>query len=392
MTDASTGLQAITASHLQISPLRRLREMVVRRSLLVAVLVSVLVSVLILWSLLSEAWDFVIHVVWSDTWGQLGWFPRRGIYDIPTILIPTLIVTLIAMIVAGPLGLGAAIYLSEYASRRVRSWIKPILEILAGIPSVVLGFFALTWIAPNLVARVGRNVFLIIGVAILAVYVVVAARIAITQLKKLKSRTTNSASAADVSTENATWITLTASLVVLTAVLLIGVVWFMNVWVDFIPASAGSLAAAGIGVGMLTIPLVASVSEDAMAAVPDSLREASAGLGAERMTTATNVVVPAALSGIVAAFIVATSRAIGETMVVFLAGGAADASEFTVSPFDGGLTMTAAMASLASGTDNVVGEGLTFQSLYFVGLMLFLITLGLNLVAARFVTRLREAY
>lgn len=392
MTDASTGLQAITASHLQISPLRRLREKIVRRSFLVAVLVSVLVSALILWSLLSEAWDFIVHVVWSDTWGQLGWFPRRGIYDIPTILIPTLIVTLIAMIVAGPLGLGAAVYLSEYASRRVRSWIKPILEILAGIPSVVLGFFALTWIAPNLVARVGKNVFLIIGMAILAVYVVVAARIASAQLKKLKSRTANSESAADASTENATWITLMASLVVLTAVLFIGVMWFINVWVDFIPASAGSLAAAGIGVGILTIPLVASVSEDAMAAVPNSLREASAGLGAERMTTATDVVVPAALSGIVAAFIVATSRAIGETMVVFLAGGAADASEFTISPFDGGLTMTAAMASLASGTDNVVGEGLTFQSLYFVGLMLFLITLGLNLVAARFVTRLREAY
>ncbi|MDE0268129.1 MAG: ABC transporter permease subunit [Acidimicrobiaceae bacterium] len=392
MTDASTGLQAITASHLQISPLRRLREMVVRHTLLVAVLVSVMVSALILWSLLSEAWDFIVHVVWSDTWGQLGWFPRRGIYDIPTILIPTFIVTLIAMIVAGPLGLGAAIYLSEYAGSRVRSWIKPILEILAGIPSVVLGFFALTWIAPNLVARIGKNVFLIIGLAILAAYVVVAARIATTQLKKLKSRATDREFTVDTGMENTTWITLTASLVVLTAVLAMGVVWFIDVWVDFIPASAGSLAAAGIGVGILTIPLVASVSEDAMAAVPNSLREASAGLGAEKMTTATNVIVPAALSGIVAAFIVATSRAIGETMVVFLAGGAADASEFTISPFDGGLTMTAAMASLASGTDNVVGEGLTFQSLYFVGLVLFLITLGLNLVAARFVARLREAY
>ena len=129
-----------------------------------------------------------------------------------------------------------------------------------------------------------------------------------------------------------------------------------------------------------------------MAAVPSSLREASAGLGARKMTTATMVVVPAAISGVVAAFIVAISRAIGETMVVFMAGGAADAAQFTDSPFDGGLTMTAAMASLASGTDSVVGEGLTFQSLYFVGLLLFLITLSLNIVAVRFVSKVREAY
>ena len=168
--------------------------------------------------------------------------------------------------------------------------------------------------------------------------------------------------------------------------------WLLNVWLDFAPARAGSLAAAGIGVGILTIPLVASISEDAMAAVPDSLREASAGLGARKIATATTVVLPAAISGIVAAFIVAISRAIGETMVVFLAGGAADAARFADSPFEGSLTMTAAIASLASGTDSVVGEGLTFQSLYFVGLLLFVITLGLNIVAARFVSKVREAY
>ena len=110
------------------------------------------------------------------------------------------------------------------------------------------------------------------------------------------------------------------------------------------------------------------------------------------MTTTTQVVLPAAVSGIVAAFIIGISRALGETMVVFMAGGAADAAEFTSSPFDGGLTMTAGMASLATGTDNVVGEGLTFQSLYFVGLVLFLITLGLNVIAGRFVSRVRERY
>ncbi len=383
MTDASAAMKQITIDILQIAPARRRREVVIHYVLLVTALVSVLVSVLIVWSLIAEAWTFVTGVVWADTWGQSGWFPRRGLYDIPTIIVPTVIVTVIAMIVAGPLGLGAAVYLSEYANRRMRAWLKPLLEILAGIPSVVLGFFALTWIAPNLVGHVGKNAFLSIGAVILAGYAAIAARVARAKLRQYRDRSTEESSAL---------IGLVASVSVLAGVFLLSLMWLLNVWGDFAPARAGSLAAAGIGVGILTIPLVASVSEDAMAAVPDSLREASAGLGARKMTTATAVVLPAAVSGIVAAFIVATSRAIGETMVVFLAGGAADAAQFTDSPFEGGLTMTAAMASLASGTDNVVGEGLTFQSLYFVGLLLFLITLGLNIIAARFVARVREAY
>ena len=343
---------------------------------------SVLVSALIVWSLLREAWTFITEVVWADTWGQQGWFPRRGLYDIPTIIVPSIIVTAIAMVVAGPLGLGAAIYLSEYASSRVRAWLKPSLEILAGIPSVVLGFFALTWIAPNLVGHVGRNTFLLLGGSILLGYAVVAAGMARTRIKQYRSGTVDPSAR----------IGIFASIAVLLVVFALAMVWMFNVWLDFAPNNAGSLAAAGIGVGILTIPLVASISEDAMAAVPHSLREASAGLGARKMSTASLVVVPAAISGVVAAFIVAISRAIGETMVVFMAGGAADAAQFTDSPFDGGLTMTAAMASLASGTDSVVGEGLTFQSLYFVGLLLFLITLSLNIVAARFVSKVREAY
>ena len=381
MADAGAASPPITVEMLRIAPDRRRRETVMRISLLVAALVSVLVSVLIVWSLVSEAWAFVVNVEWAETWGQVGWFPRRGLYDIPSIMVPTAIVTLIAMIVAGPLGLGAAVYLSEYASVRVRAWLKPVLEILAGIPSVVLGFFAVTWIAPNLVARIGKDLFLAIGVTVLASYAVVAARVVRSKVKRYRA-----------SPEGSALIGLVAAVVLMTAVLALGVGWMLIVWADFMPARAGSLAAAGIGVGILTTPLVASVSEDAMAAVPDSLREASAGLGAGRMTTATKVVVPAAISGVVAAFIVATSRAIGETMVVFLAGGAADAARFADSPFDGGLTMPAAMASLASGTDNVVGEGLTFQSLYFVGLLLFTITLALNIAAARFVGRLREVY
>ena len=383
MTGASVAHPvALTAEHLQIAPTRRRREVIVRYSLLMAALGTVVVSALIVWSLVSEAWTFITGVAWADTWGQLGWFPRRGLYDIPTIVIASIIVTAIAMLVAGPLGLGAAVYLSEYANRRVRAWLKPALEILAGIPSVVLGFFALTWIAPNLVGRIGKNTFLVIGVVILAGYAVIAAGVARNRIKHYRGS----------GAEPSSLIAAIGAIAVLVAIFALVGAWLLNVWFEFAPARAGSLAAAGIGVGVLTVPLVASISEDAMAAVPDSLREASAGLGARRMATATTVVLPAAISGIVAAFIVAVSRAIGETMVVFLAGGAADAARFTDSPFEGSLTMTAAMASLASGTDSVVGEGLTFQSLYFVGLLLFAITLGLNVVAARFVARVREAY
>ncbi|MEO7428096.1 MAG: ABC transporter permease subunit, partial [Acidimicrobiales bacterium] len=153
-----------------------------------------------------------------------------------------------------------------------------------------------------------------------------------------------------------------------------------------------NLVAAGIAVGILSIPLVASVSEDALRAVPSALREASYGMGARKITTVTGVVVPAAVSGLVAAFILAVSRAIGETMVVFIAGGAAGNQAFQTNPFKPGLTMTAAMATQAQGTDQVVGQALTFQSLYFVGAVLFVVTLVLNIFANRFVRRVRESY
>ncbi len=279
-----------------------------------AALFTILISSLIVYALFAEAWVFMRDVDWGSTWGEIGWFPRRGIYDMPTLIIASLWTTAIAMAVAAPVGLGAAIYLAEYAHPRTRRILKPILEILAGIPSVVLGFFALSWIAPNVVANIGGE------------------------------------------------------------------------------GGRGSIMAAGIGVGILTIPLVASISEDAMKAVPSSLREASAGMGAKRVTTVLRVVLPASVSGLVAAMIVAVSRALGETMVVFMAGGAADAAIKTYSPYEGSLTMTAAMASLASGTDSVVGEGLTFQSLFFVGLVLFVITLFLNMIGNRFVARVREKY
>jgi phosphate transport system permease protein len=285
----------------------------------VAAALSVLISTLILVSLFSNGIEFFTDVDWGRVFANDAWNPRQGRYSISTIVAGSLIVTGVAMLVATPLGLGAAVYLSEYARPSVRSALKPILEVLAGIPSVVLGVFALNWIAPDVVGFFfGES-----------------------------------------------------------------------------EGRGGSMLAAGIGVGILTIPLMASVSEDAMRAVPDSLRHASAGLGARPMATTLRVVLPAAVSGIVAAFILAASRAIGETMVVFIAGGAADSATFTANPLDGSLTMTAAMASLATGTDSVRtgAEGeLAIASLYFVGIVLFFLTLALNLIADRFVRRVREAY
>jgi phosphate transport system permease protein len=204
------------------------------------------------------------------------------------------------------------VYLAEYASPKVRRVVKPVLEVLAGIPSVVLGFFALTFLTPNVIQPI------------------------------------------------------------------------------FADAKTFNLLAAGIGVGILSIPLVASVSEDAMRAVPRSLREASYGLGARRMTTALRVVVPAAVSGIIAALMLAASRAIGETMIVAVAAGAPQARTFN--PLEPGGTMTSAMVLLATGSDQVTGNTAAFQSLFFVGLLLFLITLVLNVAGDAFVRRARQRY
>jgi phosphate transport system permease protein len=280
---------------------------------MLAASVSIVISALIVWSLARETWTFVSQVDPAALWTD-GWFPRRGMYDVKTLVAGSLIVTGIAILVAAPLGLGAAIYMSEYAPPRVRMVLKPVLEILAGIPSVVLGFFALTFISPSIVQKL------------------------------------------------------------------------------FDDATQFNMLAAGIGVGLLTIPLVASISEDALRSVPDALREAAYGVGARKITTTLQVVVPAAVSGLVAAFIVAISRAIGETMVVFLAAGATGGALFTYDPLGPGQTMTAAIASQAAGTDQVVGEGLTFQSLFFVGSLLFLTTLLLNIIADRYVRRVRQKY
>ncbi len=302
----------LTPADFQIAGRRRTRELLVRAFFLSAAGLSILISGAIIFSLLGNALYFLINVDASALLAD-GWFPRRGLYGIPTIVAGTLVISGVAMLVATPLGLGAGIYLSEYASPRVRKLLKPILEILASIPSVVLGFFALTWISPNLVQP------------------------------------------------------LTG-------------------------APLSNMASAGLAVGILITPLVASISEDAMHAVPSYLREASYGLGARKRTTTLRVVVPAAVSGIVAALLLGVSRAIGETMIVSIAAGGTGGSLFEVNPFEPGQTMTAAMTALAIGSDNVRGAELTFESLFFVGMLLFLMTLALNLISEAFVRRVRRQY
>lgn len=313
MNTHTAGVELAHVLQRQANPRRRRKERWVRWALELAVAISVLISILIIVVLVNQAAQFLTSINLSSLWAD-GWFPRRGEFDIATLLIGTLLVTVIAMLIAIPLGLGAAIYLSEYANPRVRKLLKPILEVLAGIPSVVLGFFALSFITPEIVQRI----------------------------------------------------------------------WSF--------ANPLNIAAAGIGVGILTIPIIASISEDALGAVPRPLRHASTGLGARKLSTTVRVVVPAAVSGLVASGIVAVSRAVGETMVVAIAMGASGGALRTWDITGNGQTMTAAMISLATGTDQVKGSSEAFQSLFFIGLVLFVITLVLNLIGERFVRRIRHRY
>jgi len=304
----------VTVEALRGNARRLRRERAMRGLFFAAASLSVVITAAIILSLAGGAIDFLSKVELSTLWSE-GWFPRRNLFDVKTIFAGTLIVSVIAMFVAAPLGLGAALYLSEYAKPRARRSLKPILETLASVPSVVMGFFALRFISPEIVQRFFGS---------------------------------------DVPIFN--------------------------------------LLSAGIAVGLLVTPLVASVAEDSMHAVPNALREASFGLGARRRATSLHVVAPAAVSGISAAIILGVSRAIGETMIVAIVAGGTGGSLFNLSPLKGGQTMTAAITALATGSDQVRGSGPAYPSLFFVGLLLFLITLGLNLLSERFVRRVRRQY
>ena len=316
MATSATGQGGKVLASLQGNPRRRRKEKTIQAVLSGAAGVSILISAGIVVSLLFRALNFLSDVDLSALWSGI-WRPRQRQFDLVSLFLGSFVVTVIAMVVATPLGLGAAIYLSEYARPRVRRMLKPVLETLAGIPSVVIGFFALTLINPVIVQGV------------------------------------------------------------------------------FGATNTFTMMAAGIGVGILTIPLVASVAEDAMYAVPGALREAAYGIGARRRTVTIRVVFPAAISGIVAALILGISRALGETMVVAIAAGATGNASRTIDPLDPNQTLTAAIASLAIGSDQVktAGSGLNaFEVLYLLGLILFVFTFALNLISERYVRRVRRHY
>ncbi len=239
------------------------------------------------------------------------WIPQVGRFGIWPLLNATLMTTFIAMLIALPLGLSIAIYLSEYASDKARRTIKPVMEVLAGVPTVVYGYFALTFMTPLL-----RSMF---GIDTVSIY---------------------------------------------------------------------NTASAGLVIGILVIPLVSSMSEDALSAVPRSLREASFGLGATKLETSVKIVIPAAISGVAAAFIVAISRAIGETMIVAIAAGAGPA--FTFNPFQPAETMTGHIVRISGG--DLSYDSIDYNSLFAIGLMLFFFTLTLNVISRRIVQRFREVY
>lgn len=295
----------------------RLGERVIMKGLLLAGSVSILTTLLIVFVLLEEGLQFFSQVSLLEFFTDTAWRPfgdpesdafRIGILPLVN---GTLLVTAIAMIVAVPLGLGAAAYLSEYAPARVRNKLKPALEILAGIPTVVLGYFALTFVTPQL-----RFIF------------------------------------------------PEGSIQIFNAL------------------------SAGIVVGIMIVPTIASLSEDAMTAVPNGLRQAAYGMGATRSIVVRKVVGPAALSGIVSAIILGMGRAIGETMIVAIAAG--NLPTMTLNPGDQVQTMTGYIVQAVGGEAS--RGSLTYQSIFAVGIVLFAITFGLNLLAQRFVKRFREVY
>ncbi|MDW4259399.1 phosphate ABC transporter permease subunit PstC [Staphylococcus saprophyticus] len=272
---------------------------------------SILATIGIIVTLLTETITFFTRVSFADFFLTMDWNPFSSTpkYGILALILGTLKITVIATIVAVPIGLGAALYLSEYASSRARSIIKPILEILSGIPTIVFGFFALTFVTPIL-----RSVFPELG-------------------------------------------------------------------------SFNSISP-GIVVGVMIIPLISSMSEDAMSSVPNKMREGALGLGATKFEVATKVVLPAATSGIMASIVLAISRAIGETMIVSLAAGSTPSSSLDLT---GSIqTMTGYIVQVATG-DATFGSDI-YYSIYAVGFTLFLFTLIMNLISHWITKRFREEY
>jgi phosphate transport system permease protein len=291
---------------------RRRGEDAIRVLLFCAAAISVLTTILIVVALLKESIPF-FKDVGADFFTDSEWSPlfNDPQFGVRSLIIGTFLITGIGILVAIPLGLGSAIYLSEYASPRTRRLVKPILEVLVGVPTIVFGYFALTFITPTILQDV---------------------------------------LSLDVQVFNA--------------------------------------LAAGLIMGFMIVPTIASISEDSMSAVPQGLREGAYGMGATKRQVASRVVFPAAISGIVASIVLGVSRGVGETMIVLIAAGLSPAN--SLNPLDPHATVTAFMGATAKG-DNPAGT-IGYQSIFALGLTLFVLTLLMNMVAIRFVRKYRQVY
>ena len=290
---------------------RRWGEVAVKIALALCALVSVATTVGIVVALLEPSVEFFRDVSIVDFFSGDRWAPlfEPASFGVQPLLVGTLMVTLCACVVCLPFGLGGAVYLSEYARPRVRQTLKPALEVLAGIPTVVYGFFALTFFTPLL-----QDVGVQVGVF--------------------------------------------------------------------------NVLSAGLVMGVMLIPTVASISEDAMTAVPQELRDGAYGLGASRLQVSTRIVIPAAVSGIVASYVLAISRAVGETMIVLIAAGGL--AQITFDPREPAQTMTAFIG--ATGIGDVPTGSIEYKTIFAVGLTLFVLTLAMNMISIRLVRRFREIY
>jgi phosphate transport system permease protein len=275
-------------------------------------ILSVITTTGIVLALIGPTFGFFQDVSPGDFLFGTDWAPsfEPASFGVLPLVVGTLSVTLWGMVFAIPIGLGAAIYLSEYAKPRVRKVVKPALEVLAGIPTVAIGFFAVAFITPEIIQRLATSAPIFLALS------------------------------------------------------------------------------AGIGIALMTVPIIASISEDAMRAVPGGLREGAYAMGATKMRVATRVVFPAALSGIVASIVLAISRAVGETMVVVLAAG--NTPNLTFNPLESIQAMTAYIATTATG--EIAQDTVEYDTIFAVGTVLFVMTLAMNIVAIRLVRRFREVY
>ena len=285
-----------------------MKEKIIEFLLKIFAMISILITISIVVLLLFEAKDFFKEVSFVELFKGNSWNPllSNPSYNIMTLIAGTLIIALIACIIAVPLGLLIAIYLSEYATRKIRGFLKPILEVLAFIPSVVYGFFALTFITP----------FLRTFIHNLEIY---------------------------------------------------------------------NALSAGIAIGIMVIPMIASLSEDALRSVPGSIRRGAYALGSTKYEVTTKVLIPAAKSGIISSFILAVSRAIGETMIVAIASGSNPL--FNLNPLKSVQTLTAYMANVSMG--DVSYSSVEYKTIFVCGAVLFFITLVLNIIARKIINKIK---